>query len=259
MVKLDDPEAIMFIRLPDDTMNEDEVDSIADMLPVSSPADTAVCRLPATDDPPRHDRELSDVQRVASHPVPSASLDPALQRVSPKSAPSKVTQAEPLATPFPRATALTTLLSEEWLALVLPALAPTVSLVLRLAVIPSPTDARIVVSDSHVVRSHADAPPDAAAEMPASPSPAPCRVTLADPVDPRFHAACNDTLATSIETAPDKLPRALPAVTNKRLLPDAPSHILLRNDVSLSHTVCSLAVPPDETGTLSIEGPTLDP
>lgn len=258
MVKLDDPEAIMFIRLLDDTMNEDEVDSKADMLPSRSPADTAVCRLPVTDDQPRHDKDVSDAHRVASHPVPSC-LDPALERASPKSAPSNVTQTEPLATPFPRAIALTTPLSEEWLTLVLPALAPTVSLVLRLAVIPSPTYARIVLSDSHVVRSHADAPADAETEMPASPSPAPCRVTLADPVDPRFNAACNDTLSPSIETAPDRLPRALPAVTNKRLLPGEPSHVMLRNDVSLSHTECSLAVPPDETVALSIECPMLDP
>jgi hypothetical protein len=145
------------------------------------------------------------------------------------------------------------LLSKEWLLVMLPALAPTVNLVLKLPVIPSPTCDLIVVSDCHVVRSHADSPADAEAELPTSPSPAPYRVTLADPVDPRFNAACTDTLSPSIEAAPDTLPIAIPIVTNKRLLPDNPSHIMLRNDESLSHTVCSLAVPPDETMALSIE------
>lgn len=70
MVKLDDPEAILFIRLADDTIMDDAVDSKAEMLPILCPADTVVCRLPATDDQPWHDTALSDAHSVASHPVP---------------------------------------------------------------------------------------------------------------------------------------------------------------------------------------------
>lgn len=149
--------------------------------------------------------------------------------------------------------------SKEWLAVMLPAVAPAVSLVPKLPVLPSPTRDLTVVSDSHVVRSHAVAPADAQDEMPTSPSPAPYRVTLADPVDPRFNPECTDTLSPSMDTAPDTLPIAIPAVTKMSLLPDRPSHIMLRTDVSLAQIDCSPAVPPDEAAALSIERPMLDP
>ena len=154
---------------------------------------------------------------------------------------------------------LTMLRSKVRLSVTLPVLAPTVNLVLVLSVLPSPTCDRVVVSDSHAVRSHADAPPEAQADMSTSPSPAPCRVTLADPVDPLFNPACTDTLPPSIETAPDTLPIAIPTVTSSTLLPDCPAHIMLRNAVSLTQTDSSLAVPPDETAALSAQRPVLDP
>jgi hypothetical protein len=112
MVTLDDPEAIRFIRPPDDTVNEDAADSNAEMLPVRSPADTVIRRLTATDDQPRLANELSDVHSVASHPV-TPCRGPELELASPKSAPRNVAEAEPVATPFPRAIPLTRLLSKE--------------------------------------------------------------------------------------------------------------------------------------------------
>lgn len=160
---LHDPDAIAFVRLDDDPIKDDAADSTPDTLPVRSPAVTVVCRLPLSDDQPRHRTELSDAHSVASHPVPPCRC-PALRSASPNIPPCNVTRAEPVAAPFPLALPLAMLPSKEWVAVMLPALPPTVSLALKLSLTPAATRDIVVVSDAHAVRSHADAPPDADAE-----------------------------------------------------------------------------------------------
>ena len=104
----------------------------------------------------------------------------------PRFRPTTVMLADPVAARFDLRTALIDLVSADSPAEELPARIPTVTKRWRLPFTPSATPHRRDVSDSHVVRSHADALSLIADVNVAVPKLPPCTVTLADPVVATF-------------------------------------------------------------------------
>ena len=166
--------------------------------------------------------------------------------------------ADPVAARFDRGTALIDLVSAESPAEELPARDPTVTNRWRLPRTTRETPHRKDVSDSHVVRSHADALSLKADVNAADPKSPPCTVTLADPVEPMF-VRLTTLLVSESNEKPWVLLPTFCDVTDIWRLPITPSPVWHRADVSDSHVVRSHAVSPNRDPAVYVSRPMLAP
>lgn len=117
----------------------------------------------------------------------------------------------------------------------------------------------MLLSDSHVVASHAVSPALIPPLSRHRPSPTPSTVILPDPV-PAALLICTTLIdALSTVTPADTLPTRRPALSIARTLPPAMPPTRHRADVSDAHPVCSHPVCPDLTDPVHALAPMLAP
>ena len=210
----------------------------SDTVPHTCPAVTERRLVPISPCPVRHRTDESDSHVVSSHPEWPKRIPPEYEP-RPRFIPFTVKLDDPLVALFVLRTTLRALASMEYPPLRLPNLSPTLIQTLTLATVPSPPWQRNDVSDSHVVRSHADRPNRNAPVDETSPTLAPSRVTLVDPLAPWFVRLSTLAHGTSTERSVVRVPPSSPTVSDVRLLPITPCITWLRIDVSDSHAVLS--------------------
>lgn len=140
----------------------------------------------------------------------------------------------------------------------LPERTPTVTNRRRLPLTPCVAPHRKDVSDSHAVRSHAEAPSRNADVNATGPKLPPCTVTLADPVVTMF-VRRTKLLDPESSEKPWVLLPTFCEVTDICRLPITPSPVWHRADVSDSHVVRSHAVSPKRDPAVYVARPTLAP
>ena len=214
--------------------------------------------MPISPCPVRHRTDESDSHAVSSHPEWPKRIPPEYVP-RPRCIPFTVKLDDPLVPLLLLRTTLNDLPSMEYPPLKLPNLSPTLIQTLTLATAPCPPWQRNDVSDSHVVRSHADRPNRPAPVDENGPTLAPSTVTLVDPLAPWFvrlstlaHAASTDSIVVLV-------PPSSPTVSDVRLLPITPSVTWLRIDVSDSHAVRSHEDCPDRSHGEYVAEPRLPP
>jgi hypothetical protein len=256
IVTLDDPvEAPFLLRAILTTSPAIEKPSVA--LPTSIAAVSSVFRLLKTPCPDWQRIDVSDPHVVRSHDV-CDNRRAAVYVARPRFRPTTVMLADPVAARFDRSTALIARLSADSTADELPARIPTVTNRRRLPPTPCDTPHRNDVSDSHVVRSHAEAPSLEADVNAPEPKPPPCTVTLADPVVAMF-VRRTKLLPPESNDRPWVLLPTFCEVTDIWRLPITPSPVWHRVDVSDSHVVRSHAVSPNRDPAVYVVRPMLAP
>ena len=213
-------------------------------LPTHTPLVTAIRLLPLLDSEAWHATAVSDVQIDTSHRV-SASLAPALDRASPRPAPTTVSTAEPDAARFFLPTVLPIAVANDIPKLKLPARMPPVATTPRLPPVPCDSSPRSALSDTHSLAAQPLFPAVIRALSWPLPSPAPSTVTLLDPEDPTFATFVPLTTAAEYDAITLKLPARFPSVTVTPLLPLIPP-LAQRHRTALSdvHSVDSLSLIP---------------
>ena len=174
-------------------------------LPTSNPVVNDVRKVPCTIWLAWHRIDVSDSQLVRSHPVENNCNAP-VYSASPMLAPCKVTLADPVAARFVCLATLSLAESAEYTSVKLPTRNPAVSDVRKVPCTIWLAWHRVDVSDSHVVRSHAEWPILIDPVYVASPKLEPCTVTLADPVAARFETLVTLSVARSTESPSVTLP-----------------------------------------------------
>ena len=106
--------------------------------------------------------------------------------VCPIQAPYTVALADPVDARFPTLITLSATSSTEYPIVTLPCRVPPLTVTRKLLPIPSSKRPRTLVSELHVVDSHALPPTFIPTDTHDPPIPAPCSVTLADPDPPAF-------------------------------------------------------------------------
>ena len=213
-------------------------------LPTHTPLVTAIRLLLLLDSEAWHATAVSDVQIDTSHRV-SASLAPALDRASPRPAPTTVSTAEPDAARFFLPTVLPIAVANDIPKLKLPARMPPVATTPRLPPVPCDSSPRSALSDTHSLAAQPLFPAVIRALSWPRPSPAPSTVTLLDPEDPTFATFVPLTTAAEYDAITLKLPARFPSVTVTPLLPLIPP-LAQRHRTALSdvHSVDSLSLIP---------------
>ena len=218
----------------------------------------ASSRLTRTPAPVWHSAEVSDSHIVCSHLVPPVRPAP-LKSASPTPPPYTLTRADPVEPVFALRATDAAAPSTEKDTLKLPTDPPVLTENRWLLIAAPEADTTRLVSDSHLVPSHAVAVARDDPVSDESPIRPPCTVTLADPVPIRFPVCTRLSVALSVDTATDKLPARRPTLDTTRVLPLAPDPARHRADVSDIHPVCSHAVRPDRAAPLPAASPSPRP
>jgi hypothetical protein len=244
---------------PRNSSNEGmSIENSSDTEPPTCPALAERRLVPISPCPVRHRTDESDSHVVSSHPVWPKRIPPEYDP-SPRFIPFTVKLDDPLVALFVLRTTLKAPPSMEYPPLRLPGLSPTLSHTLTLATAPCPPWQRNDVSDSHVVRSHADRPNRTAPVDETSPTLAPSRVTLVDPLAPWFVRLSTLAHGTSTEKSVVLLPPPSPTVSDTRLLPVTPSVTWLRIDVPDSHALRSHEDCPERNVDVNVAEPRFPP
>ena len=161
--------------------------------------------LPVHPAPVRTTIVVSDLHADASHPDP-APRDDSVVLDSPIPAPCTLTTQDPVAATLPRNAWLTIASCPDTAPVTEPVLDPTLSSARLLPVTADAPRHTALVSDAHVVTSHAVLPDRPPAVCDPLPMLAPCTVTRPDPVDPPLPLVTELICPLSADTALVKLP-----------------------------------------------------
>ena len=185
---------------------------------------------------------MSDLHADTSHPDP-APRDASVVLDSPSPAPCTLTTQDPVPATLLRFPLLTIASCADTAPVTDPLLDPTLS---NARLLPKTADGRrhsALLSDTHVVTSHAVLPDRPPAVCDPLPMLAPCTVTLLDPVDPPLPLVTELICPLSAEKAADKLPKTAPDDTDiRRDCPDT-GPIRQISAVSEIHVLSSLLDP----------------
>jgi hypothetical protein len=165
--------------------------------------------LPVHPAPARTTMVVSDLHADTSHPDPATREDSVVLD-SPIPAPSTLTTQDPVAAALPRSPLLTMASSADTAPVTEPLLDPTLSSARLLPVTADGPRHSALVSDAHVVASHAVLPDRPPAVCDPLPMLAPCTVTRPDPVDPPLPLVSELSCPLPADTAADRLPATAP-------------------------------------------------